>query len=590
MPSRPTRFHRARRWAPLLLFPLGACAAGPEAVAGRSPGGAILLAAAQSAARSDADPTSGSPYGSYLAGLFAGHARDLSAAADFMLHALSYDPQNPQLLNRALLLLAGDGRYEEAAEIARRVRAVNPENGLAGLILAVEAVHAGDLSGAEAAVAALPERGLSEITGSLLRSWLRVMAGDSAGAVAGMAPLRNKSGFDVLYGLHVALMHDVLGETAKARAEYDRALDAVGRPSLRLVWLAGNFFERAGDSARAIELYEAFLESSPSSSVITMALARARAREPVEPVVQDGAHGIAEAMFNLASLLSQERSRDVALVHVHLALRAHPDFTVAKVLLGEILQAQERSADAIAVYRQIPDDSPFAFMARLRIAEELERLDRVEAAVDELESLAVAEPDQAEPLIRLGNLLRNKERFEEAVSAYDRAVARLGAPDRRYWTLYYFRGIALERTSQWERAERDFLQALELEPEQPFVLNYLAYSWIEQKLNLDQAKSMLARAVELRPDDGFIVDSLGWAHYRLGEFDLGVKYLERAVELRPQDPVINDHLGDAYWRVGRKHEARFQWRRALSLEPEAKEIPRIENKIQRGLPDQPRDI
>ncbi|MFQ5467388.1 MAG: tetratricopeptide repeat protein, partial [Kiloniellaceae bacterium] len=274
---------------------------------------------------------------------------------------------------------------------------------------------------------------------------------------------------------------------------------------------------------------------------------------------------------------------EIALVHANLALRLRPDFIVAQVLIGEVLQAQERGDEAIAMYRRIPRESSFAWMVGLRIAEELERLDRVESAVDELDRLAAAKPDRYEPLYRLGNLLRNKERFAAAVDAYDRAAKRVAVPERRHWSLFYFRGIALERLSDWDRAEKDFLEALELEPEQPFVMNYLAYTWVEKKMNLDKAKGMLARAVELRPDDGFIVDSLGWVHYRLGEYDDGVKYLERAVELRPQDPVINDHLGDAYWRVGRHQEARFQWRRALSLDPEDKVATEIQIKIERGL-------
>jgi tetratricopeptide (TPR) repeat protein len=279
------------------------------------------------------------------------------------------------------------------------------------------------------------------------------------------------------------------------------------------------------------------------------------------------------------------------LVHAHLALWLKPEFEIARILVGEVLQVQGRGFEAIAIYRQIPTHSPFAWMAGLRVAEELESLERVDEAALELEALASARPTRFEPLYRLGNLLRSKERFAEAVTAYDRAEARLGGEaERRHWSLYYFRGIALERLSQWPRAEKDFLFALDLEPDQPFVLNYLAYSWIEKKLNLDKAKGMLARAVELRPDDGFIVDSLGWVHYRLGEYQEGVKFLERAVELRPQDPVINDHLGDAYWRVGRYQEARFQWRRSLSLAPEADTIPVIEGKIQNGLKDSGKDI
>ncbi len=589
MISRPAGPRRGRRWAPFMLLAAAACANEPEPL-GHSSGGTVLLAAALSAERSDADPAAGSPYGSYLAGLFAGNARDLTAAADFMLQALSYDPADVQLLNRTLFLLAADGRHDKAAEIARRMNVASPGNGLAGLILAVEAVRRGDVEEAQALLEATPERGLSGVTGPMLLAYIQIMRGDGPGAMARMAPLRNKSGFEVLYGLHTGLMHDLLGDAAQAREAYEQALQALAQPSLRVVWLAGNFFERQGDAARAVSLYETFLKASPSSDVISAALTRAKAAGAATPVVTDPAHGMAEALFDLASLLSQERAEELALSHIHLALRLRPDFTIAKVLLGEILQAQGRSAKAIKAYRTVPADSPFSWTIRLRIAEELEQLDRIDEAAAELEAMAASEPARAESLIRLGNLLRNKERFAEAVSAYDRAATRLGEPERRHWTFYYFRGIALERTSNWPRAEQDFLLALNLEPEQPFVMNYLAYSWVEKKLHLDKAKGMLARAVELRPDDGFIVDSLGWVYYRLGEYELGVKYLERAVELRPQDPVINDHLGDAYWRVGRRHEARFQWRRALSLEPEAAEVSKIEAKIDRGLPDEPKDI
>ena len=175
--------------------------------------------------------------------------------------------------------------------------------------------------------------------------------------------------------------------------------------------------------------------------------------------------------------------------------------------------------------------------------------------------------------------------MEEAVKAYDEAVKRIGALERRHWSLLYTRGIALERSKQWPRAEADFLAALEFEPEQPYVLNYLGYSWVDQGINLERAQKMIERAVELRPNDGYVVDSLGWVLYRLGKFAGAVRELERAVELRPEDPIINDHLGDAYWRVGRRQEARFQWRRSLSLEPEDDLLAVLRDKIKAGLGD-----
>jgi Flp pilus assembly protein TadD len=151
--------------------------------------------------------------------------------------------------------------------------------------------------------------------------------------------------------------------------------------------------------------------------------------------------------------------------------------------------------------------------------------------------------------------------------------------------IYYFRGICFERAKQWPKAEADLKKSLELFPDQPHVLNYLGYSWIDQGVNLDEGMRMIKRAVEQRADDGYIVDSLGWAYYRLGNMDEAVKHLERAIELKPEDPTINDHLGDAYWRVGRELEARFQWSHARDLKPEPEDLIKIEQKLKSGFPD-----
>jgi len=207
-----------------------------------------------------------------------------------------------------------------------------------------------------------------------------------------------------------------------------------------------------------------------------------------------------------------------------------------------------------------------------------------------LHGLTEAYPDDPRSQVALGDLLRRDERWEPAAEAYAAALARVGADTGggdapELWRLHYAHGIALERSRRWPQAERALKRALELEPDQPFVLNYLGYSWVDQGLHLDEARAMLHQAVELRPDDGFIVDSLGWAYYRLERYEKAVTYLERAVELEPGDPVINDHLGDAYWRVGREREARYQWERALTLEPSDEDVPAIEAKLERGLPE-----
>ncbi len=208
----------------------------------------------------------------------------------------------------------------------------------------------------------------------------------------------------------------------------------------------------------------------------------------------------------------------------------------------------------------------------------------VDAAVKTLEALAAQRPDRPDALVTLGDVLRRHKRWTEAVAAYDRAVASFDKPQREQWAVYYARGVALEREKKWDLAERDFLRALELEPDEPHVLNYLGYSWIEQGTNLDQAKRMIEKAVEQRPTDGYIVDSLGWALFRAGEYKKAVEALERAVELHPEDATINDHLGDALWKVGRHEEARFQWQRALVFDPEPELRSEIEQKLNQREP------
>jgi Flp pilus assembly protein TadD len=265
-----------------------------------------------------------------------------------------------------------------------------------------------------------------------------------------------------------------------------------------------------------------------------------------------------------------------------LGLFVRPDSAELRLIVADLLEDAGRYADANTVYAEIEPGSPLAPAAELATARNLERLDRFDEAVRLLEGLATKRAGDPEPLSELGDMLRKRERFEDAVKAYDRAFARIATLKPYHWRLLYARGIALERAKVWERAEADFLQALAFEPDQPFVLNYLGYSWVEQGRNLAQAEQMIRKAVALRPNDGYIVDSLGWVLYRLERYPEAVVALERAVELKPEDPVMNDHLGDAYWAVGRQREARFQWRTALALSPEPELKSALEDKLARG--------
>ncbi len=573
---------RTRLFAALSISVLAmGCAEAGDREVGSTVAGPTQLAAAE-AQFSLLQPAQ-SQYGSFLAGYIASERGHLTTAADLMLQALAADPNNEELMQRAFFLVAASGRHEEATALAEKLYQINPLDALPRLVLAMDAAEANNPAKALEIIDGLPKSGLNKITQSMVGSWLALGKGDIEGARDRIAMLDSIEGLSAYRYLHLALLNDVGGASDAAGDAYRTTLESVTRNSLRLTWLTGNYFERAGELDAAQALYQGFEDNNSSYLMFNDARRRMTDGLAPAPEVADFKDGIAEVLFNLGTLISQQRYADQALLYVHQALRLRPDYDVAWILLGEILESQGRDNEAIAVYRSLPKKSPFAWTVRLRIAEALQRMERQDEAIRELEGMAAESPSHFEPLFRVGNMLRAQERFGEAVAAYDRAFDRLSNTKPVHWRMHYFRGIALERSGQWARAEKDLLAALDLNPEQPYVMNYLAYSWVEQETRLDEAKKMLERAVELEPQDGYITDSLGWVYYRLGEYDAAVKKLERAVELKPQDPVINDHLGDAYWKVNRQHEARFQWRRALSLEPEEKNVPSIESKIKGGL-------
>ncbi len=525
-----------------------------------------------------------SRFGNYLAGSYAMKNRDFSAASDLLKRALDVDPTDTALLRQAFIAKISDGNVDEAVAMARLIVDRNGNTPIERLALVVGAIKKGDFATADAQLAKFPNRGFSGFMKPLLRAWTLVGLGRGDEAIAALEPLRSQSGLRVLYELHAALVSDLNGRSDEAVGHYELARDNARRPTLRVVQGLGRHYEVAGEKQKAGALYRAYLSENPDSVVLQLALQRLEKGEKPVFMVASPQEGIAEALFNIASTMTRENSTQLALIYGRLVTYLRGEFDLADMLVAGLLESMDRHSDAAVVYGKIAAASPLYWSAQLRIAGNLEAMDRDDDAVVLLRKLATQFPERPDPLVSLGDIFRSNKRYEESVDAYDRALKVIGDIDQRHWTLLYSRGISLERLNRWPRAEQDFQKALELNPEQPYVLNYLGYSWVDQGINLPEARRMIERAVELRPDDGYIVDSLGWVLYRLRDFDGAVAELERAVELRPQDPTINDHLGDAYWRVGRRNEARFQWIRALALKPDEEQIPVIEKKLRDGLP------
>ncbi len=522
--------------------------------------------------------------GSYLAGRHAARQRDYEHAARFFESTLAMDPANPSLLHRAFVLYASTGQWAKADELARRILRVSPGQRLAHLVLALRAIDAKDWKTARRHLKDAAQTPVGELTSALLTAWTYAAERNLAKAMAALKPLDKYDAFKSFKNFHAALIADFLGSPARAERLYARAWQDVSG-SLRISQAYVNFLRRQGKVGEARKVCRKFLSSAPENAVMRAVctdLERNPARRP-RPMIRSARDGMAEALFSLASALTDDRSIDIALVYDRMALRLRPDFPVAWMLLGEIFETMRKYDKAAEAYERVPKEHPLRVPAEIQIALALDDLKRTDEAIERLRKLAKAHPREYKIFLTLGNILRAHERWKEAAEAYTRALALMGKPEPRHWTIYYFRGIAYERAGQWPKAEADFRLALKLNPDHPSVLNYLGYSLIDRGEKLDEALDMVKKAVDARPNDGYIVDSLGWAYYRLGRYDEAVKHLERAVELRPEDPVINDHLGDAYWKVGRRLEARFQWQHALDSKPEPKDEKRIRLKLELGL-------
>jgi tetratricopeptide (TPR) repeat protein len=531
-----------------------------------------------------------SPAGNYLSARVAEAEHDTLAASTFLRESLRADPHNNELIQRAFVAALANGDMPDAFALAQKLVARDSHNSSARLTLAVRDFKAKSFAAVRNQLNAGVAVAQRDITTTLLTAWSYVGSGEIKKALALVDTMSDPS-FAVFRDFHAGLMLDVAGRTQEAGARL-KAAYAGDQTTLRLVDAYARNLSRQGKTDEAKEVYLAFAKLQPRNSIVLAALADLAAGKKLEPMVKNVNAGAAEVLYGLGAYglgaaAGRQGDEIAAIVFLRLALALAPDNALALDTLGEAYSKIKQYESAVEIYDEVPDSSPLRVTTDVRIALLLDAMGKSDESIKRLREIVAENPQNVDALSALADVLRSHKQFVESADAYTRVLALTSPTEKSRWAIYYFRGVDYERAKLWDKAEPDMQKALELYPEQPLVLNYLGYSWVDQGLHLDEAFKMLRRAVELQPEDGYIVDSLGWAHYKLGHYDESLRLLERAIELKPGDPVINDHLGDAYWRVGRKLDARFQWNHARDLNPEKEDLPKILNKIENGLPDTP---
>ncbi|CAA9304611.1 MAG: FOG: TPR repeat, partial [uncultured Microvirga sp.] len=510
--------------------------------------------------------------GNYLAAYIAGVARDTVAAANYYREALKGDPRNPELLERAFVAFLADGAMPEAFRAAERLVSRDTQNGLAHLTLGVRQLKTKQFANARTNLAKGGRGRTADLTATLLTAWAYAGSGEGKRALETIDRLKGERAYNVFRDYHAGLIAELTGNQAEADRRLKAAYEAE-RNTLRIVDAYGRLESRRGRREEALATYTTFDQVLPRHPLIRDAMDQLGAKKALAPLIGSAQEGAAEVLYGLGAAGNSQGDELPAIIYLRLALHLNPEHPLALITLADIFERLKSLERANEVFSRIPGNSPVRTTADVQIGLNLEQMGKGEEAIAHLEDLAKKRPDDVEVITSLGNVLRSRKRYAEAAEVYSKAIEKIGAPERSHWIMFYYRGSAYERSKQWDKAEADLKKALELVPDQQpsgraQVLNYLAYTWVDRNENIDEAFRMLKRAVELSPRDGMIIDSLGWAHFRLGQYEEAVRELEKAVELKPGDPVINDHLGDAYWRVGRRLEANFQWQHAKDSSPE----------------------
>jgi len=446
--------------------------------------------------------------GSYLAARHAGAERDAAAAAAYYRAALRGDPRNNELLNRAFLAVLANGELEEAVRLGERVLQADKNERVARLVLGVRGIKQKQYPQARQQLAQSIRGQVTDLAGTLLSAWTQANANDYKTALDAIDKLTGPDWYGFFKELHAGFILDHVGQKKDAGRRYERAYK-VAPTDVRVVQAYGSYLSRQGNKEEALKVFKAFDALLPRHPLITEAINDINAGKRVPTLIDSQQAGAAEALYGLGSLVVRRGGEDLGLIYLQLSIYLAPTHPMALLSLADLYETVKKPEFAIKTYERLPANSPMQRFAQIQRALGLDSLDRTEEAKAGLEKLIAESPADLEAIRALGDILRSRKQFAECAEAYSKGLDAVTKVEPLNWVLYYYRGICFERSKQWPKAEVDMQKALQLMPDQPLVLNYLGYSWVDQGVHLDEGMRMIRRAVEQRAADGYIVDSLG---------------------------------------------------------------------------------
>ncbi|MEL6921882.1 MAG: tetratricopeptide repeat protein [Pseudomonadota bacterium] len=523
--------------------------------------------------------------GAFLAAAAARNDNDYGVAARYYDEALRFDPSNQGLKQELMVSLLTDGQFDTALIHARELQTSAAAERIARLAVGTDQIRTGAFDSAQTTLIIANQNDLERLLSGIMSGWSAHGAGNSASGIDAILALRGPDWFTIFQTYHSALIAHAAGDVDRARTLFEDGMnDTAGSGASPLTYLRmtdayAAMLVSEGETAEAQAVLERGLAIAPTNASLLASAAAIANGDTSAFGPLTASQGAGEILLNLGSAINRDGAEAFAALYLEMARAAWPDEPQVLFELGTIAERMDQVEKAINYYAEVSLDSPLHRLAALQQGLALSDLDRNDEAKVTLEALIEESPADFRGYMALGGVHSFLKEWKDASDVYATALDNINADDPAFWTVHYRLGISYERQKQWPKAEAAFKKALELSPDQPDVLNYLGYSWIDMNMNLEEGLEMIEKAVRQRPRDGYIVDSLGWAHYRLGNFEEAVTELEKATDLRPRDPTINDHLGDAYWRVGRKLEAVHQWSRVLDMESDDVDFDAVRAKV-----------